>query len=68
MLIKKPKHKNFEYIPRFYRPEYDKEEKLKKKLGFSRARKFKRKARNPIYWLVIFIVVLYVYLKLRGYL
>lgn len=63
MFLKRPKPKSFEYIPRFYNPEEDPEEKLKRKLGFSRKRKFKRKGRNPLFWLILIIIVIYLYLK-----
>ena len=63
MLIKKPTHKNFDYQPRYYKPEEDPNEKRKKRLGFRRARKSKKKGRTPIYWLILFAIVLYIYLK-----
>ncbi|MEG8947391.1 hypothetical protein [Rosettibacter firmus] len=66
MFFKKIRPRDFEYIPRYYDPEKDPEERLKRRLGFNRKRKFKRKGRNPVYWLVIFIIILYFYLKLKG--
>ncbi len=68
MLLKKPKAKQFDYTPRFYNPETDPEERRKKRLGFRSARHAKRKKRNPIYWLLLVVVVLYLYLRFRGYL
>jgi len=66
MLMKRPQHKDFEFIPRFYDPDKDPEERLRRKLGFNRKRRFKRKGRSPIYWLVLLLIVIYFYLKLSG--
>jgi len=66
MLIKKPKHKDFEYIPRFYKPEEDREERLRKQLGFNRTRKFKKKGRSPLIWLVLLILVIYLYYRFSN--
>jgi len=35
MLMKKPQHRIFDYPPRFYKPEQDKGERRKRKLGFA---------------------------------
>jgi len=65
--MKKPQYRKFDYQPRYYKPEEDEGEKRKRRLGFRTTRKFKsRKFRNPIYWLVIFLIVFYLYLKLKG--
>lgn len=36
MLMKKPEHKKFEYIPRYYNPDKDKEQNLKDKFEIAR--------------------------------
>lgn len=66
MFFKKPPHRIFDYTPRFYKPEEDKDEKLKRKLGFRRQMKMNRKKRSPLIWLVLIIIVIYAYLKLTG--
>lgn len=66
MLLKRPKAKQFDYTPRYYNPETDPEERRKRKLGFQSTRKARRKVRNPIYWLILVIVVFYLYLKFSG--
>ncbi len=64
MLMKKPQYRKFDYTPRFYNPEKDEKEKLKRKLGFTRNVKVKRKTRSPIVWLFLVILVIIVLLKL----
>lgn len=64
MLMKKPKHRIFEYTPRFYKPEKDEIERLKRRLGFSAKRKALKRKRSPIVWLVLIFAILYLYLKL----
>ncbi len=66
MFVKKPKHRIFDYTPRFYKPEDDEKEKRKKKLGFSRQLKTNRKKRSPAMWLLLTVVAIFVYLKLSG--
>jgi hypothetical protein len=67
MFIKKPKHRIFDYSPRFYNPENDPVEKRKKKLGFKRELKSIRKKRSPVIWILFIVVVIYIYLKLSGF-
>jgi len=66
MFIKKPSHRIFDYTPRFYKPEEDKDVKRKRKLGFRRILNSKRKRRSPLIWILFIIVAIYVYLKLSG--
>ncbi len=66
MLMKKPRHRVFDYTPRFYNPQTDKDEKIKRRLGFTRKTKALRKNRNPLFWLVILAFVIYLYLKFSG--
>lgn len=65
MLMKRPKHRVFDYPPRFYKPEEDETEKKKRRLGFTRQRKFKHRKRSPVFWVVILIFVVYLILKLN---
>jgi hypothetical protein len=66
MFFKKSPHRIFDYTPRFYKPEEDKDEKRKRKLGFRRQIKMNRKKKNPVIWLLFIIIAIYVYLKLTG--
>ncbi len=66
MFMKKPKHKVFDYTPRFYKPELDEQERKKRKLGFSSQRKLIQRKRSPLLWIVLVLMVIYVYLKLIG--
>lgn len=66
MLMKRPKPKEFDYIPRYYDPEKDPEERLRRRLGFQRKRRHKVKGRSPIFWLVLLLIVIYLYLKFSG--
>jgi hypothetical protein len=66
MFFKKPPHRIFDYNARFYKSEEDKDEKLKRKLGFRRQMKMNRKKKSPIIWLVLIVLAIYIYLKLTG--
>lgn len=66
MLIKKPKHRIFDYTPRFYKPELDEQERKKRKLGFSSQRNKLRRKRSPIVWLIVILVIIYLYLKFAS--
>jgi len=66
MLMKKPSHRVFDYTPRHYKPEEDKSERRKRRLGFSRQRKFKSRQKSPIIFLVIIAIIIYLVLKLSG--
>jgi len=66
MLMKKPGHRVFDYTPRFYDPKTDKDEKIKRRLGFTRKTKALRKKRNPLFWFVILAFIIYLYLRFSG--
>ena len=66
MFFNKPRHRVFDYTPRFYKPEEDKTERRKKRLGFRRQSNIKRKKRSPLIWVLLVIIVIYIYLKLAG--
>lgn len=71
MFFKRTQHKIFDYTPRFYDPDKDKElkelERRKHRLGFRTARtRQKVKTKSPIYYLVMFAIVVLVYLKIAG--
>jgi len=66
VFFKKPRHRVFDYPARYYKSEDDKDEKLKRKLGFRRQLKSGKKKRSPLIWIVIVVLVIYIYLKLSG--
>ncbi len=67
MFMKKPSHRVFDYTPRFYKPEEDKDELRKRRLGFRRHRTITRRSKttNPIIWGILILVVIYIILKLE---
>ena len=66
MFMKKPRHRVFDYPPRFYKPDEDPQEKLKKRLGFQSYRKFKQRKKSPIIWIVFIIAVIFIIIKLSA--
>lgn len=66
MLMKRPKHRVFDYTPRFYKPEHDEINKKRKKINFNNVRKVQRKRRSPVIWLILVVLLFYLYLKLSG--
>ena len=66
MFMKKPGNRIFDYTPRYYQPENDNHEKMKRRLGFSRKAKSNRKRKNPIIWVILVILVILTYLKLMA--
>ncbi|MHC1737214.1 MAG: hypothetical protein AB9882_04320 [Ignavibacteriaceae bacterium] len=66
--MKKPKHKNFDYTPRFYDPLKDEEERKKRrfKIGFERNR---IKPRNSLTKniLILIIVLLILWIVSKAY-
>ncbi len=66
MFMKRPAHRVFDYQPRFYNPNLDEKERRKRKLGFSSYRRKLRQKRNPLIWIVLIILILYIYLKLAS--
>ncbi len=66
MLIKKPKHKTFDYQPRYYKPEIDRSEIRKRKLGFRSSFNKSVKKRSPIVFILLLIIVLYLIIKYQG--
>jgi hypothetical protein len=64
MLMKRPRHRIFDYPFRHYKPEEDEQERRKRKLGFTSYRKYTRKKKNPVLWLVFILAVLFIIYKL----
>lgn len=66
MLMKKPRHRIFDYPSRFYKPEEDERERRKRRLGFSSVRQFKHRKRSPIIWILFIIAVIFIIIKLSS--
>ena len=66
MLMKKPRHRVFDYTPRFYKPERDELNKKRKRIKFNSVRKYQKRKKSTVIWLVLIILILYIYLKLSG--
>jgi hypothetical protein len=67
MFMRKPTYRNFDYIPRFYKPEEDEENRRRWRLNvkFRSQRKASRK-RPVILYLGILALAVYMYLSLSG--
>lgn len=64
MLMKKPEHKRFEYIPRYYKPEIDKSQKIKERMEIARkSYLYKKKNNRFIFYFLIIILILYLAIK-----
>jgi hypothetical protein len=64
MFMKRPQYRRFDYTPRFYKPELDEEERRKRRLGFRNSRNYiRRKATNPLVWLVLIILLILILVK-----
>lgn len=66
MFMKRPRHRIFDYNPRFYNPAEDRKEKKKRRIGFTRQRKFKSRKQSPVILLVLVALIIYIILKLSG--
>jgi hypothetical protein len=66
MFFTRPRHRVFDYPPRHYDPTKDESVRRKRKLGFTRQRKYRGKKRSPVIWLVFILAVIYLFLKFGG--
>ena len=67
MFIKKPKHRKFDYQPKYYKSEQDPEERKKRRLGFRSAHKQKTsKKKSPIAFILMLLIIVYIFLKYQG--
>lgn len=67
MLFKKPKHRVFDYQPRYYKPEEDASERRKRKLGFKNNLRRQRKSGSFLFLLIFLILIIYVIYLLYSY-
>jgi len=64
MLMKKPEHKKFEYIPRYYKPEKDETQKFKDKFEIVRkSYSFKKKNNRLILYFILVLVIIYLAIR-----
>ncbi len=65
MFMKKPRHRIFDYTPRFYDPETDPLERKKRQLGFRTQRKHISRKKSPVLWIALILVIIFILLKLQ---
>lgn len=64
MLMKRPEHKKFDYQPRYYNPDKDKQQNLKDRMNIARRAYTIRKKNNKI--LIYFLItILIIYLAIK---
>jgi hypothetical protein len=65
MFLKRPQYRRFTYEPRFYDPDHDEKERLRRLMRQERA--YHRQRRRPVVlWIAIFLLVVYAYLYLAD--
>ena len=67
MFMKKPRHRVFDYTPRFYNPETDPAEKKKRQLGFRSHRKYISRRKSPVLWILLIIAIIFILIKLQKF-
>jgi hypothetical protein len=67
MFMKRPRHRVFDYTPRFYDPDTDPVERKKRKLGFRSQRKYIARKKSPVVWILIIIAIIFLLIILRKY-
>lgn len=65
MFMRKPKYRQFEYLPRYYNPDKDPHNDFRRKMRNER-KSHRRKTRPVILWGIVFLLVVYTYLYLAG--
>jgi hypothetical protein len=67
MFMKKPRHRIFDYTPRFYNPDTDPVERKKRQLGFRSTRKHISRRKSPVLWILLIIVIVFILIKLQNF-
>lgn len=67
MFIKKPTYRKFDYQPRHYNAKEDKTEQRKRKLGFRSYKASSVSKKQPIAFIIMFLIIIYIFLKFNGY-
>lgn len=65
MFMKKPRHRVFDYTPRFYDPETDPVERKKRQLGFRSKRKHISRRKSPVLWILLIFAIIFILIKLQ---
>ncbi len=65
MFFRRPKLRIFHYEPRFYKPDRDPGERLKRQMRAARS-KHRRKVRPAFLWAGLAVLILYAYLYMSG--
>lgn len=64
MLMKKPEHKKFEYLPRYYNPDKDKDQNFKDRFELARHSYLLKRKNNKLFVYFIFLTII-IYLAIR---
>ncbi len=65
MLMKKPEHKRFEYIPRYYNPDKDESQKFKERFDLIRRYHIAKKKNYKLFlYFLIIILIMYIAIKI----
>ncbi|MFA8343769.1 MAG: hypothetical protein ACEPO8_12435 [Rhodothermaceae bacterium] len=64
--MKKPKHRSFDYEPRFYDPAKDEVEKKKNRLSF-RSSRMRKKGKSNVFLIALILLVLYFMINYGGF-
>ena len=67
MFMKKPRHRVFDYTPRFYDPDTDPAERKKRRLGFRSHRKHISRRKSPVIWIILIFIIIFILLKLQKF-
>jgi hypothetical protein len=57
MIMRRPQHKQFEYIPRYYDPSKDEEARKRRRIKFERHTS--RGAHRPLLFIIVALVLVY---------
>ena len=65
MFMRRPKYRQFEYLPRYYNPDKDPQNDFRRKMRNER-KSHRLKTRPVFIWMGIFLLAVYAYLYLAG--
>jgi hypothetical protein len=67
MFMRRPSYRQFEYLPRYYKPEDDEEQRRRWRMNVKFRSQRKRRGKRPvILYLAVLALVIYMYLALSG--
>jgi len=67
MFMKRPAHRKFDYQPRYYKPEFDEDERRKRRLGFRSSLRKNSNTKIPWPYIIMLGIILFIFLKYNGY-